>query len=267
MISFETYQRIQERLREKAKAPARKDINKDFPLRGFVQCGDCDKPMTACWSKGNTKTYPYYLCDTRGCASHRKSIPRAKIEDGFEGILKTMQPTRQLAALVKAMMHDAWDMRLSRAKEGQAALRKKQAGIEKQIDDLLDRIVETNRASVIRAYEARIEKLEREKIVLGEKLSATLPSKSRLEDFIELALEFLSNPWNIYKKGDLTLKRTVLRLAFSEPLAYSRNSGYRTPKTAFPFKVLSGFSTQKCEMVPPHGIEVVYFGAPMYPHF
>jgi site-specific DNA recombinase len=76
-----------------------------------------------------------------------------------------------------------------------------------------------------------------------------------MEEFIEHALAFLANPWNLYEKGEFTFKRTVLKLAFAEPLRYSRNEGYRTAKTTFPFKVLADFSTQKCGMVEPRGIE------------
>jgi hypothetical protein len=38
-------------------------VNADFSLRGFVTCGCCGHPMTACWSKGRSATYPYYFCD------------------------------------------------------------------------------------------------------------------------------------------------------------------------------------------------------------
>lgn len=48
LISFETFEKIQTKLKDTAKAPARKDINEDFPLRGFITCNDCDKPLTAC---------------------------------------------------------------------------------------------------------------------------------------------------------------------------------------------------------------------------
>lgn len=48
IISLETYLNAQGRRLEGAKAPARKDISEDFPLRGFVACSDCEKPMTAC---------------------------------------------------------------------------------------------------------------------------------------------------------------------------------------------------------------------------
>ena len=103
--------------------------------------------------------------------------------------------------------------------------------------------------------EARIEELERQKIRLADNAERSVPPKEHVADFIEPALTFLSNPWNIYKKGNFALKRTVLKLAFAEPLRYNRNTGYRTAEATFPFKVLADFSTLKCGMVGDPGIE------------
>ena len=103
--------------------------------------------------------------------------------------------------------------------------------------------------SVIVAYEKRIEELERTKIRLAEQAATAVPSKGHPSEFIEPALMFLTNPWNIYKNGSFALKRTVLKLAFAEPLRYSRNEGYRTAEITFPFRVLADFSSLKCGMV------------------
>ncbi len=48
LISFETFEKIQERLKGKAYATARHDVSEDFPLRGAVNCADCENPMTSC---------------------------------------------------------------------------------------------------------------------------------------------------------------------------------------------------------------------------
>ena len=128
--------------------------------------------------------------------------------------------------------------------------------LEKQIEGLLDRIVDASSPSVISAYEGRIAKLEREKILLAERAARTVPPKGRFEEFIELSLEFLSKPWNLYENGSLALKQTVLRLAFAEPLRYSRESGYRTIETTLPFKVLAGFDNPKSEMVRSERLEL-----------
>tara|TARA_R110000787_G_scaffold28730_1_gene78162 strand:+ start:4117 stop:5769 length:1653 start_codon:yes stop_codon:yes gene_type:complete len=256
LISFETFKRVQEALAGRARPAARKDFNEDFPLRGFVHCDDCGKPMTACWSKGCRKHYPYYLCDTRGCPSKRKSIPRAKVEDGFADILKGLQPTKQLFTLARVMFEDAWNARLQSVTASQGEIKRQLKTVEKQIESLLDRIVDATSPSVISAYETRLTKLEREKFVLAEKENSALPPKGRLEEFIELSLKFLASPWNIYKNGDFATRQTVLRLAFVEPLQYSRNKGYRTPEISFPFKVLDGISGRKSEMVRSERLEL-----------
>lgn len=153
--------------------------------------------MTAAWSKGCRQSYAYYRCVTRGCEAKRKSGPRSKMEDGFAEILQSLSPSRQLLDLVTVMLRDAWDMRLAQAHEQQGAWKAQFKATEKQIDDLLDRVMEAGSQSVIRAYEKRIDGLERQKIILAEKASKTLPPKGRLEECIELTLKFLANPWNI----------------------------------------------------------------------
>lgn len=125
--------------------------------------------------------------------------------------------------LAKAMLRDAWDMRLAIAHNEKDELQKQLKAVERDIESLLDRVVDATSASVVSAYEARIEKLERQKLVLTKRVEKTVPPTGRLEDCIELALKFLSSPWNLYKNGDFAMRQTVLRLVFSEPLKYGQN--------------------------------------------
>ena len=109
LITLETHQRIQDRIKGGARVPARKDLNADFPLRGFVTCGDCEKPLTACWSTSKTgKKHPYYLCHNRACESRRKSIPRDKLEAEFETILTQLKPSKGLFVVIRAAFKSAW---------------------------------------------------------------------------------------------------------------------------------------------------------------
>ncbi|MEO0384597.1 MAG: zinc ribbon domain-containing protein [Pseudomonadota bacterium] len=118
LVDLHTYERIQERLREGARVPARADINAEFPLRGFVTCGDCDKPLTACWSKSKTgKKHPYYLCFNKVCESYRKLIRREAVENEFETMLKGMQPTETLFNYVRVIFKGEWGKRLSQLQD------------------------------------------------------------------------------------------------------------------------------------------------------
>lgn len=36
-------------------------LSRDFPLRGFISCADCDHPLNACWSTSKSgEKHPYY---------------------------------------------------------------------------------------------------------------------------------------------------------------------------------------------------------------
>ena len=233
--------------------PARKDISEDSPLRGFILCEDCRKPLTACWSQGKRQKYPYYLCATRGCPSHRKSIRREEIEGEFEALLQELQPAEGLFRLAGTMFRDAWNQRRAQSVHALKSLQDGIAGIEKQIETLLDRIVEATTDSVVSAYEKRIAALEREKALAAEKLVSMGRPRYTFEDSFEHAMMFLANPWKIWASGRLTLKRTVLRLAFADRISYCRNHGLRTPEIAMPFKALAEIQTGKCEMASPRG--------------
>lgn len=91
--------------------------------------------------------------------------------------------------------------------------------VDAQIEALLDRIVEASSASVVGAYEKRIEKLEREKLVLAEKAAQSVPPQGRLEEFIEHALALIARHWSIYENVCFSLKerRRNLLLWSSSP--------------------------------------------------
>jgi len=83
------------------------------------------------------------------------------MEESFDNILQSMQPAKGLFELAKAMLGDAWNMRLALAVNEREALKKQIKDVNRQLENMLDRIVEANSASVVSAYESRIEKPER----------------------------------------------------------------------------------------------------------
>ncbi|MCG7494481.1 hypothetical protein [Thalassobius sp. Cn5-15] len=128
--------------------------------------------------------------------------------------------------------------------------------MDKQQDALVERMVETSNPKVIAALESKIAKLEEDRFLLTDKLSQSTKPKSTLGEVIELLRYFLSSPCNIYEKGPLKVRKTILKTAFKAPLAYDRQNGYRTPQPSVIFDFLADF-TSKCEMVPPHNIKLV----------
>lgn len=176
LISYGTFLIIQDRMSEKKIAPARKDIDHDFPLRGFLVCSACGYRLTACWSKSGTgNRYPYYLCQHRGCVERGKSTNRDKVEEQFEKILSTLQPSTQTFECAHRMFEDAWNKRAQFSKNEAQRLRARSKQIEKEIDTLLNRLTRTVSELTVGAYERRISEPQSERLFWTRNQGISLP--------------------------------------------------------------------------------------------
>ena len=126
--------------------------------------------------------------------------------------------------------------------------------MDKQIENLLDKIVDAEGGGVIKAYEKRINKLEYEKLVLQERMENTVKKRCSPEEMFELTLKFLENPVALWK-GRLEYKRTVLKLTFSEQLAYCRKEGFRTPNFSNIFRLTQDLVPLRSQMAERQGFE------------
>jgi uncharacterized protein (DUF342 family) len=88
--------------------------------------------------------------------------------------------------------------------------RKEIAKIEKQIDSLVDRMVESENDRVTKTYESRAAKLEREKIRLEEAAEKIGKPKHPFEELFELGLHLPSSLWEIRDSLDFPVRRLVL---------------------------------------------------------
>ena len=69
----------------------------DFPLRGFVRCDTCGRPLTGSWPKGRAGRYAYYHCQ-RQCRA--VNVSKAALEGAFADELALLQPTAGYMRLV-----------------------------------------------------------------------------------------------------------------------------------------------------------------------
>lgn len=84
---------------------------------------------------------------------------------------------------------------MAQAKEALTSLKGSLTKTETQIEQLLERIVEADNATVIRAYEVKLAKLEKEKPLQAEKTANSRQPRHGFDELFELALRFLANPW------------------------------------------------------------------------
>lgn len=251
LVSKETFWRIQERLKGRPVMPARKDTRDDFPLRGAITCASCGYSMTGGWSKGKYKHYAYYFCHHQGCTERGKTTPVAKMNERFEGVLQSLQPSRPYLELIRAMFTQCWEVQARRLEESVKVYADKAREIEVEIGLVVDRMLDVTNPRALHAFEGRIEALEKDKLIALEKASRKSAPPRSFDELFELSLRFLASPYDCWKMGGPEARSLVIRLAFSEPLSYIRKSGCLNTKKSSIFSLLEDKSIVKKGMVPP----------------
>ena len=242
LISYETYLKIQDRMTQGARTPARADIQAEFPLRGQVVCSSCQGKLTGGYARSKTgKRHGYYNCYNRECDQFRKSIRQADLETQFEDLLSRMTPAASTYKALKKMLEILWDRIGKQSKDRRKELRAQIQTIDKKVDGLLNRVAEEANEKVVDVCLKKIGEMESQKVVLEEKMERTGEKNEPFSKLYELACSFIENPAKLWHSGQLEHKHTVLKLVFSAPPQYTRNEGFTNPNLSLPFKALGGF--------------------------
>lgn len=256
MVSFETFQKANERLSGRAVAPARPDLDTVFPLRGSVIC-TCGNYITGYHAKSCTgRRYAYYHCQNKACEHGKKSIPKKVIEDEFEALLAQLSPSDKGTKVMDKMFKQLWNHREKSEKQRFKLIQQQSTALNKDIDRLVDKLVETSSERASQAIERKLEKLEDKKRLLDEKMAQNTPKKGSEMKNYRTALAFIYNPLILWQKGNLEIRNTMLKLLFTEPITYERNIGYRTTNLSLPFKHLRHLKMEKRTMVPTARLEL-----------
>ena len=169
------------------------------------------------------------------------------MEAQFATLLKSLRPSAPLFHIAREMFMDAWKQRGAQAEAIQASLRKTIHDLDSQLEKLLDQMGEAEGRFVLKAFERRAEKLERERLLAQDRLDNSTPSQKSGEENLELALNFLANPLKLWENGNQAMRRLVLKLVFADRLEFCRNEGPRTPHLSLPFKALGALSGREVQ--------------------
>lgn len=255
LISLATFMKIQERLGLVAKAPYRKDVTADFPLRGFVLCAGCNEPMTASWSSGRTGKYPYYHCKAKQCEWYGKGVRQERLEGDFGGVLQSLEPSAHTIRVLRTVLEDVWCDKKREHTSLAVDLDRDCKRLDQEIAGFMARLLETSDREIREAYEEHIKTLRRKREMLNAQAIAVREVDTDYASALGTIMDFISSPYNIWVNGDLEDKRLVLKLAFTHRLPYRRNEGFGTAAKSQPFTLIEGLDASKCKVVEGVGFE------------
>jgi hypothetical protein len=160
LVTEKVFYRVQAILDGRLEMTApRQRSDPDFPLRSYVRCESCGKPLTASWSKGRSNYYAYYHCRP-GCRA-AANIAKTKLEEMFVDELTRLQPTAGFMRLVKDRVLHAWREMKADAKQRVVEVERKKKAIHEKLDRL-DEAFLYERTIDIERYDRQRDKLREE---------------------------------------------------------------------------------------------------------
>ncbi len=253
LVDAATWARVQQRLDGRTIVPAaRSKANPEFPLRGFVRCAACGRPLTASNSRGKMgKTYPYYRCWNKGCGAAQ--VRAERLEQTFSELLQRVEIAPGMVRLIEAALIDLWHQRGRESGRQTAAAKSRITELERKKQRLVQAYV----------YDQALDRptYDRELATLDESLTlAHLELRdAQLEDLdLEAALShaksLLTSTSTLWKTVPAPKKRRLQPLIFPAGVTYD-GKALGTPATAFVFSLLSPETTMKVDLVEQKGFE------------
>ena len=223
----------------------------DFPLRGFVRCETCGRPLTGSWSKGRNGRYAYYHCQ-RQCRAVNMS--KAKLEGAFVDELALLQPTPGYMRLVKDRILHVWEQRRAEAKDRTAEQDRRVRTIQQKLDRF-DEAFLYSESIDITSYSRQRDKLREELTLAQIDHHAEAVDELDVQGILAFAERVLPRASDLWVQASLNQKQRLQQLFFPEGIAFDGNRFNRTAATAPFFKYLAPSESADETLVSQTGIE------------
>ena len=256
IISEKLFEAVERRLyKEKAaKEKAYTRVRKEFPLKGHILCGKCERPLTGSFSRGKSgKLFGYYHCYTNACKGTNVSI--RELEEAYVNELEHLVPTPEFAQTFtkaiktahRAMIEQMDEKRRNSLAERDSLGVKRQKLIDMYLDGEIQQAV----------YEEQYEQIQKKMLLLSDDILHCSGKEKNLDKMIRQALRFLRNAATTWVNGDIKKKREFQITLFPGGLTYTKDGKFGTPLSSMSFNYLEVLNTTDSHMATPTGIEPV----------
>ncbi|MCZ4245142.1 recombinase family protein [Pedobacter punctiformis] len=199
-----------------------------FPLRGILKCW-CGRNMTAAYSKGKSKYYPYYRCTLHTGANYNGD----KLHNQFEELLDTFKFSELQLNVIAEKAESLLRKTVQDQKEIIASRNRQISAIEKK-QGALDELI-LNKEIDSETFNRLYQKLLTDKEIL---LSSRQESIKESEKWIALhsLLSRIKSLKDIYKIAPLAQKHSLLNRLLLHDLVYEKGRFYTSQDNIYNIK-------------------------------
>ena len=223
LVSEDVFSAVQQRVR--GNGIPHKKVNEDFPLRGFVRCASCGKPLTAGWAKGRKERYPRYWCYQKGCGA--VGISREDLELHFFRVLGTLEPVGEFLAQLPTLAARSWEARKARISDDAKTLSTRLADQRSLNQKAI--VAKLNGELSAEDFEVVKRSTSEEITRIEEQIKALDSERSTMEDLVAQTECRAMNFAQSWKSADINGKHEIQYALFPTGLAYSHEKRYFEP--------------------------------------
>jgi hypothetical protein len=224
----------------------------EFPLRHFVKCVHCGKPLTGSFSKGRSQKYPYYKCPRSLC---KLNVSKAKIENEFLELMTMLQPKPEYLRLFEAIVLDVWNEQRSQINKTLERLTKRLDTIRERSNQLTEAFVYEK--SIDREiYQTQLGRLREEQLFVEMELNESKVEEFDVQSAVNFALHAIGDASSFWLEAPLEQKQRFQQAIFPEGLAFDGKK-FETAKTCLAFSYLRAISLGQSSLASRTGIEPV----------
>lgn len=248
LIDAEVWRRVQVRL-----APGRIEVESrhsqprpEFPLRGFMRCEHCGRPLTASASRGKTgRRYGYYRCWLPTCGA--VNVRAERLEQEVVDRLATLAVASEVLDEFGAELGRLWSAQAASSARSRELARRRTEELERKRERLLDAYA--LEGGIDRAtFDRRRQLLEADLAAAHLELRGGPHAIDDLARLLAFAKPFLTGVSALWRAADADRKRRLQRLAWPAGATYG-TGGLRTPETACVFRLLGPSARGRKKMV------------------
>ena len=212
--------------------------NESLPLKKFLLCHKCGKPMRGYIVK--KKNIHYYKCGTIGCCINENAN---RLHEQFQSMLNSFTFDKNFLSVFQFQLEATFQKQQEGHEEAIDPLEKEILAMEGKLDRLEERFINEELSREL--YEKYLTKYRAEKNEMEEALSSLSIHSSNLSKEIAHALNITMDVADLWQKAKYNAKQTLQQIIYPDGISYcKKNKQCRTIRVNEIVKLIHSISVE-----------------------
>jgi len=239
-LTPEEWYRLQQVLDDRntlARRLPRQKANKDFPLRGFLQCPRCGRPVRgyAAENRGGRR-FLYYDCRDPGC---RFRVSVAEAHKRFVDLLRGITPSSELLEAFRKVVLAVWEQEYQELNATSNDLQKKVAQLRDEKRSVLDLLkASAGDKILVGELQAEFERVNRELTLATMARNTAEVEEYEAEAVVGACIAFMERVVELWQEWPVDLQNRLQSMVLPEGIRYDVLEGLSNPKLSLVYAAI-----------------------------